>query len=95
MKYIYKIKDERLKNVSSINGYSRIQTLTIDFNKNYYKLVKEFNNLSGIPIVLNTSLNMPGHTIVETLYDVQEMMNHTELKYCYLPEVNKLIINDK
>jgi predicted NodU family carbamoyl transferase len=44
--------------------------------------------------VLNTSLNMPGHTIVETLDDVKEMMEQTELKYCYLPEVNKLIINE-
>ena len=94
MMYIYKIKDKRLKNISSKDGYSRIQTLTIDSNKNYYKLIKEFNNLSGLPIVLNTSLNMPGHTIVETLDDIKEMMEYTELKYCYLPEVNKLIINE-
>jgi carbamoyltransferase len=94
MMFMFKTKDKRLKNISSIDGYSRIQTLTIDFNKHYYKLIKEFKSLSNLPIVLNTSLNMPGHTIVETLDDVKEMMNKTELKYCYLPEVDKLIVND-
>ena len=94
MMFMYKIKDKRLKNIASKDDYSRVQTLTIDFNKNYYKLIKEFKNLSGLPIVLNTSLNMPGHTIVETLDDVKEIMDSTELKYCYLPETNKLIINE-
>ncbi len=94
MMFMYKIKDKKLKNIASKDDYSRIQTLTIDFNKNYYKLIKEFKDLSGLPIVLNTSLNMPGHTIVETLNDVKEMMDSTELKYCYLPEINKLIINE-
>ena len=94
MMFMYKIKDKRLKNIASIDQYSRVQTLTIDFNPNYYKLIKEFSALSGVPIVLNTSLNMPGHTIVETLDDVKEMMAKTSLKYCYLPEINKLIIND-
>jgi predicted NodU family carbamoyl transferase len=94
MMFMYKIKDERLKNIASIDGYSRIQTLKLDFNKHYYNLIKEFENVTSLPIVLNTSLNIPGHTIVETLGDVKEMMNKTELKYCYLPEINKLIIND-
>ena len=94
MMFMYKIKDERLKNIASVDNYCRVQTLSIDFNKNYYNLIKEFNSLTNIPIVLNTSLNMPGHTIVETLDDVKEMMEQTELKYCYLPEVNKLIINE-
>jgi len=94
MMFMYKIKDKRLKNIASIDNYSRVQTLTVDFNPNYYKLIKEFSVLSGLPIVLNTSLNMPGHVIVETLDDVKEMMEKTELKYCYLPEVNKLIIHE-
>ncbi len=43
-------------------------------------------------MLLNTSLNMPGEVLVETLYDLKEMFENTSLKFLYIPELNKLII---
>ena len=76
---------------SVVNGFSRIQTLSFSDNKHYYDLIKTFKNMYKIPLLLNTSLNLPGHTLVETLDDLKYMFENTSLKYIYLPEINKLI----
>lgn len=47
------------------DGTSRIQTVT-ETGGLYYKLIKKFSNITGIPILLNTSLNRKGQPIVET-----------------------------
>ncbi len=43
--------------VTHVNGSGRLQTVSIDSNKLYYKLIKAFNEKTGIPILLNTSFN--------------------------------------
>jgi len=45
-----------------------------------------------IPLLLNTSLNLAGHTLAEDLEDISYMMKYGNLKYCYLPDINKLIL---
>jgi carbamoyltransferase len=43
--------------ITHIDGTGRLQTVTEAQNKNYYNLIKFFFQLSGIPMVLNTSFN--------------------------------------
>ena len=40
-----------------MNGSGRLQTITKKQNSLYYKLIKEFEKITGLPIVLNTSFN--------------------------------------
>ncbi len=42
----------------------RPQTVTKDANPLYYKLIREFEKITGIPVVLNTSFNVAGEPIV-------------------------------
>jgi predicted NodU family carbamoyl transferase len=42
-------------------------------------------------MLLNTSLNFPGHVVVENLYDLKWMMERSPLKYAWLPDIGKLI----
>ena len=42
-------------------------------------------------MLLNTSLNFPGHVVIENLYDLKWMMNRSCLNFAWLPEVGKLI----
>lgn len=86
-----KNKEDILKSGIAIDNTSRIQTVKESQNLNYYNLIKEFDKITNIPILINTSLNLPGEVLVETLYDMREMFINSNLKYIYLPEINKII----
>jgi len=89
MSYAIPVKEAK-KNIipciTHVDGTCRIQTLTRKQNKNYYNLLKASGS-----ILLNTSLNFPGHVIVETLIDLKYMMDNSLLKYAWLPDIKKLI----
>jgi carbamoyltransferase len=51
--------------VTHVDGSGRLQTVNERSNPAYYRLIREFEKLSGVPIVLNTSFN-ENEPIVET-----------------------------
>ena len=54
---IIKEKRSAIPAVTHVDGSGRLQTVDEKTNPRYYSLIKEFKNLTGIPIVLNTSFN--------------------------------------
>jgi len=59
MMQVYPIKQEKRKlipAVTHVDGSGRLQTVTTT-NGIYYDLIKEFRNLTGVPMLLNTSFN--------------------------------------
>ena len=52
-----------------VDGTCRIQTVTREQNKHYYDLIEEFYKQTGVPILFNTSFNLAGEPLVETLED--------------------------
>ncbi len=60
MSEVYQIKNLKRKlipGVAHIDGSGRLQTVKYENNPIYHSLIKEFNNLTKVPIVLNTSFN--------------------------------------
>lgn len=60
MLHVYKIKPEwreRLSAVNHVDNTGRLQTVARHENPLYYDLITEFEKLSGIPVILNTSFN--------------------------------------
>jgi carbamoyltransferase len=57
---------DRLPAVVHRDGTARVQTVSERLNPRYYQLLKEFERIAGIPILLNTSFNRRGMPIVET-----------------------------
>ena len=55
--------------VTHIDYSARLQTVHEDINPRYYKLISKFNELTGFPIVVNTSFNVRGEPIVCTPED--------------------------
>ena len=55
--------------VTHIDGTARIQTVTREENEKYYDVIKKFGELTGVPLLLNTSFNDAGKPIVETPED--------------------------
>ena len=60
MSKVLKIKNEKrsaIPAVTHVDGTGRLQTVSKDLNHDYYKLISFFNEITGIPILLNTSFN--------------------------------------
>jgi len=57
---------ERLAAVTHVDGTARLQTLSRDFAPRLYDLLLAYGERSGIPVLLNTSLNIAGEPIVCT-----------------------------
>ena len=67
--------------ITHVDGSARVQTVTEMDNERLYKLIKSFNKLSGFPILLNTSFNLPGEPIVETPSDALNSFSRGALEY--------------
>ena len=50
-------KKKLIPAVTHIDGTARVQTVKKDINFKFWSLIKEFKNLTGTPILLNTSFN--------------------------------------
>lgn len=56
----------RIPAVTHVDHTARLQEITREANPLYYDLIARFRDLTGLPLVLNTSLNLAGEAIVET-----------------------------
>jgi carbamoyltransferase len=82
---------EKIPSIIHVDGTCRIQTVTKKQNILYYEIIEEFYKQSGVPIIFNTSFNLGGEPLVETLDDAVRTLYNSEIEYLYLPEFNKLI----
>lgn len=83
--------EEKIPSIIHVDGTCRIQTVTKEQNKHYYDLINKFYNKTGVPIIFNTSFNLGGDPLVETLEDAIETLSNSDIDYLYLPEYKKLI----
>ncbi len=83
--------EEKIPSVIHVDGTCRIQTLGEDDNEHYYKLIDAFEKLSGVPILFNTSFNLGGDPLVETIEDAINTLLTSKIEYMYLPELQKLV----
>ena len=80
MNQVVKVRPEyvdKLKAVTHVDGTARVQT--VYKNTLIYKLLMEFEKLSGYPILLNTSFNVKDKTMVLTPNDAVNTFLDTEM----------------
>jgi len=95
MSFAIKAKDiayEKIPTLVHADGTCRIQTVTEEQNKNYYNLIKGFYERTGVPIIFNTSFNLGGEALVETIEDAIDTCNRSEINYLYVPEDQPIYI---
>lgn len=68
------------KSVTHVDGTARVQIVTKDSTSIIRQILEEFYNLSGIPMLLNTSLNVRGSPICNDKYDGKLFYSHTSVK---------------
>jgi carbamoyltransferase len=65
--------------ITHVDGTARPQLIRKEKNPIYYKLVKEFGNKTGIYTLLNTSFNLKGEPIVNTIGDAYNTFSKSGL----------------
>ena len=86
MSRIVKVKrPEEVPGITHVDGTARIQTVNRKQNKKYYDLINEFYNITGVPMLLNTSFNCR-EPIVETPKEAINTFNNTELDMVVINE---------
>lgn len=76
------IKNEKrnvIPAVVHVDGTGRVQSVTKSINSKYYDLLTEFNSLTKIPMVINTSYNVMGKPIVHDINDVMAVFFNSSI----------------
>ena len=75
------IKRSEVPAITHVDYSARIQTVDELNNPIYYKLISKFYELTGVPILVNTSFNIRGEPIVCSIEDTYRCFLTTELDF--------------
>jgi len=93
MSYVFQVRKKDIPGVTHVDNSCRIQTLRQEQNYHYYNLINEFYKLTGVPLLLNTSLNLGGKPLANSVEDVMDIFAfdyNFKFNYIYFPEIGKL-----
>jgi carbamoyltransferase len=74
-------KPEKIPAVTHVDGTGRLQTVSKESNSLYYELISEFQKITGVPVLVNTSMNVKGEPIVNTPDNAYNMLLKTDMDY--------------
>jgi carbamoyltransferase len=86
MLMVYQIREERRREipaVTHVDGSGRLQTVSRTANERYYQLISDFDALTGVPVILNTSFN-ENEPIVCTPQQALDCFRKTKMDVLYL-----------
>jgi len=82
MSFCPQVKEEwklKLPSITHVDGTARVQTVTKEQNPWLYELLTEFEKLTGVGVLLNTSFNVDGKPILSTIKDAFTILEKTQL----------------
>jgi carbamoyltransferase len=74
------VRRSEIPAVTHVDYSARIQTVHKSTNPKYHKLITKFNDLTGCPVIVNTSFNVRGEPIVNTPEDAFNCLMGTEIE---------------
>lgn len=77
-------KRELLGAITHVDGTARLHTVGRDTNPEYWELIKAFKEITGVPVLLNTSFNNNVEPIVDSAEDAVASFLTTGLDYLVL-----------
>jgi len=72
---------DRVPAIIHVDGTARVQTVRREQNRRMYDLLTEFERVTGVPVLVNTSFNIKGEPIVETPQDAMSCFTYTGIDY--------------
>lgn len=79
-----KAKRSQIPAITHVDYSARVQTVSQDTNPFFYDVIKAFDELTGCPVVINTSFNVRGEPIVATPQDAYRCFMSTNMDYLVL-----------
>jgi carbamoyltransferase len=83
---------DKLQAIAHVDGSARVQSIDKNEDEFLYGLLSEFEKISGFPILLNTSFNLPGEPIAESPRDALNIFGKLNLDFLVLE--NYLIVKE-
>jgi carbamoyltransferase len=86
---------DKIPAVVHVDGSARVQTVRERQNPRLYRLLKEFEAITGVPVLINTSFNVKGEPIVETPRDALDCFLTTGIDYLSLHDtlISKTVLH--
>ena len=84
MSVVVKVREDKrrlLGAVTHVDGTARLQTVSRETNPRFWDLIRAFKELTGVPVLLNTSFNNNVEPIVDSVRDAIVTFLTTELDY--------------
>ena len=84
MSFVVSVRQDRraeLGAVTHIDGSARVQIIDPAANERFHRLVRRFGELTGTPVLLNTSFNNNAEPIVQSVHDALTCFLTTELDF--------------
>jgi carbamoyltransferase len=78
---------DRVPGVVHVDGTGRLQTVVREDNPRMHELLSAFHRRTGVPMLINTSLNVMGEPLVETPADALRSLLTTGIDYCFLENI--------
>ena len=75
---------DQLPAITHVDGSGRLQTVKEDYNPHFHKIISAFEEITGFPILLNTSFNINGEPVVCDPDDALSTFFNSGLKYLAL-----------
>lgn len=83
MLFTAQVKSDKLQSITHVDRTCRVQTVE-DRNPVFKKLLEEFYNLTGCPVLLNTSLNLAGQALAGYPETALQILTSTKLDYLFV-----------
>lgn len=83
MQYTVKcLQPQKVPSVVHADGTSRVQTVTMDQHKGLYNVLLNWYKLTGVPVLLNTSLNIKNQPLLNNKNDIMHWEKIYNLTIC-------------
>ena len=87
MLLVGEVRPDKRKDIPAVTHAdytARPQTVRREANPRYYDIIAEFEKLTGVPVIINTSFNVRGEPIVLTPYEAYRCFATTDMDYVVL-----------
>lgn len=79
-----KFVNSEIPAVTHVDNSARLQTVHLETNPDFYAVISAFEEITGCPVMINTSFNVRGEPIVESPEDAYRCFMRTEMDYLVL-----------